>query len=97
MIVAEVSMSPFGVGTGLSMYVGEAVKALRASGLKVTPCPMGTVLEAPDLASIFRAVEQAHDAVRAVGGERISISIRIDARYDKEMTAEGKLRSIGEG
>jgi uncharacterized protein (TIGR00106 family) len=96
MIVAEVSISPFGVGTSLSRYVREAVKALRASGLKVTPCPMGTVLEAPDLASIFRAVEQAHDAVRAAGGERISISIKVDARYDKDASAEAKLRSIGE-
>lgn len=96
MIVAEVSIAPFGVGTSLSKYVKEAVKALRASGLRVTPCPMGTVLEAPDLASIFRAVEQAHDAVRSAGGERISITLKVDARYDKDASAEGKLRSIGE-
>jgi uncharacterized protein (TIGR00106 family) len=96
MIVAEVSIAPFGVGTSLSRYVKEAVKALRGSGLKVTPCPMGTVLEAQDLASIFRAVEQAHDAVRAAGGERISITLKVDARYDKDASAEAKLRSIGE-
>ncbi len=96
MIVAEVSIAPFGVGTSLSRYVKEAVKALRASGLPITPSPMGTVLEAPDLASIFRAVEQAHDAVRAAGGERILISLKVDARYDKDASAETKLRSIGE-
>lgn len=96
MIVAEVSIAPFGVGTSLSRYVKEAVRSLKESGLKVTPCPMGTVLEGPDLASIFRAVEQAHDAVRAAGGERISISLKVDARYDKDATAEEKLRSIGE-
>ncbi len=96
MIIAEVSIAPFGVGTSLSRYVKEAVKALRESGLKVTPCPMGTVLEGPDLGSIFRAVEQAHDAVRAAGGERISINLKVDARYDKDTSAEEKLRSIGE-
>ena len=96
MIIAEVSIAPFGVGTSLGRYVTEAVKSLKASGLKVTPCPMGTVLEAPDLGSILRAVEAAHDAVRAAGGERISISLKVDARYDKDASAEEKLRSIGE-
>lgn len=96
MIVAEVSIAPFGVGTSLSAYVRVAVQSLRGSGLKVTPCPMGTVLEAPDLGSIFRAVEDAHDAVREAGGQRISISLKVDARYDKEASAEAKLRSIGE-
>ena len=96
MIIAEVSIAPFGVGTSLSRYIKVAVAALRESGIDVTPCPMGTVLEAPDLGSIFRAVERAHDAVRAAGGERISISLKVDARYDKDASAEAKLRSIGE-
>jgi uncharacterized protein (TIGR00106 family) len=96
MIVAEVSIAPFGVGTSLSRYVKVAVGSLRASGLKVTPCPMGTVLESPDLGSVLRAVEQAHDAVREAGGQRISINLKVDARYDKEASAEEKLRSIGE-
>src|SRR5512136_824737 len=97
MIVAEVSIAPFGVGTSLGPYVRAAVKALRGTGLKVIVGPMGTVIEAPDLPTLFRAVEAAHDAVRAAGGERISISLKVDARYDKDGTAEGKLRSIGEG
>jgi uncharacterized protein (TIGR00106 family) len=96
MIVAEVSIAPFGVGTSLSGYVKVAVAALRDSGLKITPCPMGTVIEAHDLASVFGAVEDAHDAVRAAGGQRISISLKVDARYDKDASAEAKLRSIGE-
>jgi uncharacterized protein (TIGR00106 family) len=96
MIVAEVSIAPFGVGTSLSSYVKVAVAALRGSGLKVTPCPMGTVLEGPDLSSIFRAVEDAHDAVRDAGGQRISISLKVDARYDKDASADEKLRAIGE-
>lgn len=97
MIVAEVSIAPFGVGTSLGPYVRAAVEALRATGLRIIVCPMGTVIEAPDLPTLLRAVERAHDAVRAAGGERISIALRVDARYDKEATAEGKLRSIGEG
>jgi uncharacterized protein (TIGR00106 family) len=96
MIVAEVSIAPFGVGTSLSRYVKVAVASLKTSGLKVIPCPMGTVLEAPDLGSVFRAVEDAHDAVRAAGGQRISITLKVDARYDKDASAEAKLRSIGE-
>lgn len=96
MIVAEVSIAPFGVGTSLGPYVRAAVEALRATGLRVIVGPMGTVIEAPDLPALFRAVEAAHDAVRAAGGERISITLKVDARYDKDATAEGKLRSIGE-
>jgi uncharacterized protein (TIGR00106 family) len=97
MIVAEVSIAPFGVGTSLGPYVRAAVEALRGTGLRAIVGPMGTVIEVPDLPTLFRAVEAAHDAVRAMGGERISITLKVDARYDKDATAEGKLRSIGEG
>ncbi len=96
MIVADLSIAPHGVGTSLSRYVKAAVAALKGSGLPTYTNPMGTVLEAPDLASIFRAVEMAHDAVREAGGERIYFVLKVDARYDTDASARKKLESIGE-
>ncbi|NHW44793.1 MAG: MTH1187 family thiamine-binding protein, partial [Candidatus Verstraetearchaeota archaeon] len=63
MIVAQISTIPIGTeSTSISGFVAEAVKALKASGLKVMVTPTGTVVEAKNLWELFRAVEKCHEA-----------------------------------
>ncbi len=58
---------------------------------------MATVLEAADVASILRAVEVSHAALRSMGAKRISSSLRIDERLDKPRTMRDKVLSVGTG
>jgi uncharacterized protein (TIGR00106 family) len=71
------------------------VRVLEASGLRTVTGGMSTVIEAPDLDSLLRAVAAAHAAVKAMGVKRIHIDLRIDHRLDKEATVGSKLRAIG--
>jgi len=96
MIVAQVSFVPVGAGTSVGRYVREAINALRASGLKVVPNAMATVIEAPEIDDLFDAVRAAHERLMEMGVKRLITEIKIDDRRDKEINIESKLKSIEE-
>ena len=59
-VIAEVSIFPLGTGTpGVSEYVKVAVRELEASGLKCTPGPMGTTVEAETTEEAYAAIARA--------------------------------------
>ena len=95
MIIAEFAIFPTSEGASVSRYVKEAVKVIEGTGLRSTTGGMSTVIEAPDLESVFRAVAAAHAAVVRLGAKRIHIDLRVDHRLDKEATIDSKLRAIG--
>jgi uncharacterized protein YqgV (UPF0045/DUF77 family) len=56
---------------------------------------MSTTLEAPDLPTLFRVIEDAHAAILKLGARRIHIDLRVDHRLDKEATIASKKRAVG--
>lgn len=94
MVIAQVVVSVLGEGISVSRYVRIALKAMKDSGVKITPGPMSTVIEADTVEEILEAVKQAHLAVAATGAARIITELKIDDRRDKKATAETKLRAL---
>ena len=97
-VIAEFSVIPLGQsGTSLSNYVAEAVGALsKVKNLNFEVTPMGTILEAESLDTIFEAVRQAHEALFALGVNRVSSTLRIDDRKDKARSMNDKVRAVKE-
>ena len=95
MIIAELSIFPTSEGASVSRFVKEAIRAIEASGLRSETGGMSTTIEAPDLATLFRVVQGAHQAILKMGAKRIHIDLRVDHRLDKEATIVSKLRAIG--
>ena len=95
MIIAELAIFPTSEGSSVGRFVKEVVRTIEASGLKSQTGGMSTVIEAPDLPTLFRMIERAHGALVALGARRIHLDLRIDHRLDKEATIASKLRSIG--
>jgi uncharacterized protein (TIGR00106 family) len=94
-VIAEFSIHPIGSGTSVGKYVKAAIRSLSAiPGLKYQVTPMATVLEAPDIATILRAVEVSHDTLRSMGAKRISSSLRIDERLDRRRTMKDKVLRV---
>ena len=94
MIIAEVSIAPFGVGTSLSPYVKEAVKVIKESGLKYEVGGMSTTIEVPDLDTLFHVIKKAEEAEIRAGAKRILINIKIDDRRDKDLTINSKRKAV---
>ena len=96
MALAFVTITPLGTGTpSVSPYVAQVEQVLRASGLTHQLTAMGTLIEG-DLERILAVVRQMHEAPFAAGALRVSTSLRIDDRRDKEATLESKMRSVEE-
>ncbi len=95
MIIAELSIFPTSEGASVSRYVKEAIRVIEDSGLKNHTGGMSTTIEAPDLASLFKVVSEAHAAILKMGAKRIHIDLRVDHRLDKEATIASKLHAVG--
>ena len=95
-VIAEFSIIPIGqAGSSVGRYVAAAVNALRnVKGLDFELTPMGTILAAKNLDTIFEAVRQAHEAIFATGIKRVLSTLRIDDRRDKARTMNDKVTAV---
>jgi len=95
MAIAEVSVIPIGTGsTSLSSYVADMQRVLEnVEGITYELTSMGTIIEGP-LGRILAAVEVLHESPFMGGAQRVSTSVKIDDRRDKNSTSRGKLESV---
>jgi uncharacterized protein (TIGR00106 family) len=95
-VIADFSIIPVGHGeTSVGRYVAEAINAVKkVKGLDYEVTPMGTVLEASNLETVFEAVKAAHEAIIAKGVLRVESNLRIDDRRDKPRTMKDKVKTI---
>lgn len=97
MAIAEVTVIPIGTGsTSLSSYVADLQKVLEHQpGITFTLTSMSTIIEG-SLDDVFLAIRAIHEAPFHSGARRVSTSIKIDDRRDKEGSSVQKLRSVHE-
>ncbi len=96
MAVVEISIVPLGTGTtSLSPYVAACEKVLQenSEGLKYELTAMGTIIEG-DLDKILKLIRKLHEVPFENGALRVSTSIKIDDRRDKQGTIEQKIKSV---
>ena len=95
-VIAEFSIIPIGTKkTSLSAYISDVIKALeKVENLEFKVTPMGSILEAASLTTIFQAVKSAHQTIFDKGAERVLSTLRIDDRKDKHRTMQDKLEAI---
>jgi uncharacterized protein (TIGR00106 family) len=91
-VVAFLSVAPVREGS-MAADVADAVAALDAFDVEYETTPMGTVIEAEDIAVLFDAVEAAHGAVDA---DRVSTFLKIDDKRTKTTSAAAKVEHVEE-
>jgi uncharacterized protein (TIGR00106 family) len=95
MIIGELAIFPTSEGASVSRYVKEVIKVIENSGLKSYTGGMATIIEAPDLRSLFDVIDKTHKVLVDMGVQRIHIDLRVDHRLDKDASVISKLKSIG--
>ena len=95
-VIAEFSIAPVGSGeTSVGRYVAAAINAFKSMNeLDFEVTPMGTILAANNLDTIFEAVRRAHEAVMAKGIKRVVSTLRIDDRRDKARKMDDKVKAV---
>lgn len=92
-VIVDLCVVPIGVGLSVSTYIAECEKILKDAGLKTMLHAYGTNIEG-EWDDVFNAVKKCHEKVHEMGAPRISSSIRLGTRTDREQTMEDKIRSV---
>jgi uncharacterized protein (TIGR00106 family) len=92
-VMVDLCIVPLGVGVSLSSYIAACQKVLTEAGLKTAMHSYGTNIEG-DWDEVFAAIKRCHEAVHQMGAPRITSTIKLGTRIDREQTMEDKIKSV---
>ena len=94
-VMVDFCVVPLGVGVSVSEYIAECERIIRGAGLNSQLHPYGTVIEV-DWDVVMGVVKQCHEKVHEMGAPRISTSMRVGTRIDRNQSMQDKLDSVAE-
>lgn len=94
-VMIDLCIVPIGVGVSLSPYIAACEKVLTAAGLKTSLHSYGTNIEG-EWEDVFLAVKHCHEVVHKMGAPRITTTIKLGTRTDRDQSMEDKVRSVRE-
>ena len=93
--IVDFCLIPIGVGVSLGSYIAACEKILTKAGLKTQLHGYGTNVEG-EWDDVMKAIKECHETVHKMGAPRISSTIRLGTRVDRDQTIEDKIRSVKE-
>jgi uncharacterized protein (TIGR00106 family) len=94
-VIADLCVVPIGVGVSVSRYIAACEKILRDAGLDIALHAYGTNIEG-EWDAVFGAIRRCHETVHEMGAPRISTTIKLGTRTDREQSMADKVRSVEE-
>jgi len=92
-VIVDLCVIPLGVGVSVSQYVAACERVLQEAGLKTRLHAYGTNVEG-EWDTVFAAVKRCHEVVHQMGAPRVSSTLRVGTRTDRQQTMEDKVRSV---
>lgn len=92
-VLVDLCVVPMGVGVSVSTYVAACEKVLTDAGLKTSLHSYGTNVEG-EWDDVFAAIKRCHEVVHEMGAPRITTSIKLGTRTDRDQTMEDKVKSV---
>ena len=92
-VIADLCVVPIGVGVSVSSYVAACERVLRDAGLEIRLHAYGTNIEG-EWDEVFAAIRRCHEVIHQMGAPRISTTIKVGTRTDREQTMDDKVRSV---
>lgn len=92
-VLADICVIPMGVGVSVSEHVATCQKIFEAAGLNHSMHAYGTNVEG-DWDTVMEALKTCHAAVHGAGAPRISTTMRLGTRTDREQTMQDKIDSV---
>ena len=91
--IADVCVVPIGVGVSVSEYVVACEEIFREAGLQPRLHGYGTNVEG-EWDTVMAAIKRCHERIHEMGAPRISTSIRLGTRTDRQQTVQDKIDSV---
>lgn len=92
-VLVDLCVVPMGVGVSVSSYVAACEKILAEAGLKTALHAYGTNIEG-EWDAVFAAIKRCHEVVHGMGAPRITTTIKMGTRTDRDQTMEDKINSV---
>ena len=92
-VIADLTVIPIGVGVSLGSYVAECERIIRKAGLNARLHAYGTNIEG-EWDEVMAAVKECHRVLHSMGVPRVSSTVKLGTRIDREQTMEDKVRSV---
>jgi uncharacterized protein (TIGR00106 family) len=92
-VMIDLCVVPLGVGVSVSAYVAACQKILDGAGLKHQLHAYGTNVEG-DWDTVMGAVKACHEEIHRMGAPRITTTIKLGTRVDREQTMADKIHSV---
>jgi uncharacterized protein (TIGR00106 family) len=94
-VLVDLCVVPLGVGVSVSSYIAACEKVLTEAGLKIALHSYGTNIEG-EWDEVFAAIKRCHEVVHGMGAPRITTTIKLGTRTDRNQSMEDKIRSVRE-
>jgi uncharacterized protein (TIGR00106 family) len=92
-VILDLCVVPIGVGVSVSKYVAACHKVLKEYDLETRLHAYGTNIEG-EWDTAFAAVKRCHEVVHEMGAPRISTTLRVGTRTDRDQTMDDKVTSV---
>lgn len=92
-VIIDLCVVPMGVGTSVSKYVAVCHEIINKAGLKNELHAYGTNIEG-DYDVVMGVVKKCHERIHEMGAPRITTTIKMGTRIDREQTMEDKVKSV---
>ena len=92
-VILDLCIVPLGVGVSVSTYVAACQKVLEKHGLTHRLHAYGTNIEG-EWDEVMAAVKRCHERVHALGAPRITTTIKLGTRTDRDQGMVDKIESV---
>lgn len=94
-VMADLCVVPMGVGVSVSEYIAVCEHVLKEAGVDARLHAYGTNIEG-EWDKVFEAIKRCHEVVHEMGAPRISTTIKVGTRTDRDQTLQQKIDSVEE-
>jgi uncharacterized protein (TIGR00106 family) len=94
-VILDLCVVPLGTGLSVSPYVAACEKVIKNAGLNSMLHAYGTNIEG-DWDEVFAAVKKCHQVIHEMGAQRITTTIKLGTRVDRNQSMQDKLDSVEE-
>ena len=95
-VIADICITPIGVGISVSKEIIEVEKALQSYPVKCKLHAYGTNIEG-EWEDVMAAIKASHIKLHELGVSRVSSNMRFGTRTDKYQTMEDKVNVVENG
>jgi uncharacterized protein (TIGR00106 family) len=92
-VIVDFCLIPLGVELSLSPYIAECQRILQEAGLKHALHAYGTNIEG-EWEVVMDAIKRCHNRVHEMGAPRITTTLKLGTRTDRDDSMAGKVQSV---